>query len=90
MAKEAVGLQLAYSKCQKPLDTGDSLFVQEVGDRRPPYLDFLQHHLLTKNSSDAKKPKENLRGSLFKRGINHVPLSYIVSNEAIRVLKEAS
>lgn len=38
MAKEAVELQFACLRCQEPLDTRESLFMQSARDWRQPYL----------------------------------------------------
>lgn len=43
MAEEAADMQMADTQCQKPLDIAESLLVQEDGDWRQPYLNFLLH-----------------------------------------------
>lgn len=40
VAKEAAKLHSVYPRCQEPLDTKESLFIQSAGDWREPYLDI--------------------------------------------------
>lgn len=55
--------------CQEPLDVGESLFVQEVGDWRKPYLYFLQQFLLPTNRSDAMKIKSKTLMFMVDQGL---------------------
>lgn len=60
-------------KCQDFLDVKESLLVEEAGDWRQPYLDFLQHKLLPLKRADALKvQKKSTRffvedGFLFRK-----------------------
>lgn len=40
---------------REPLDMGESVFVQEAGDWRQPYLEFFQHCVLPTNRFSAMK-----------------------------------
>lgn len=51
----AASVQQNCPKCQEMIDVTEALFIQEVGDWRQPYLDYLQHRLLLSNHTDAAK-----------------------------------
>lgn len=69
MAKEAAELHTACSLCQEPLYTRESLFIQEVGDWRQPYMDFLQQRLLLANHSDEMKIKRKFLSLFVEEGL---------------------
>lgn len=68
---------MACAQCQEPLDIGESLYVQEYGDWRQPYLDFLRHWLLSSNSSYATKIKKKSSKSLWR---SFIPKVFIQKN----------
>lgn len=70
-------------------------FIQEIGNWRGLYLDFL-HCLLPSNCSDIMKIKRKLRhsvfeeGLLFRRGFNQTPLRCMATDEVTRVYKKVN
>lgn len=55
MAKDTADVQQRCSRFQETVDVNEALFVQEVGDWRQPYFNYLQHRLLPPNHADAAK-----------------------------------
>lgn len=94
MKQDAADLQGKCTKCQECLDVQEALFLEEAGDWRQPYLDFLEHKLLPSNRNDALKvQKKSTRffvedGLLFRRGLNQAPLRCSDGDEVTTVLKE--
>lgn len=52
MVKEVSNTQKDCSKCHESLNVEESLFAQKAKDLRHPYLNSLQHRLLSSNRSD--------------------------------------
>lgn len=75
-------------------NVSEALFIQEAGDWRQPYLDYLQHKLLPLNRADAVKIQKKSskffvkEGELFKRGFGRSPLKCIVGEQITMVLRE--
>lgn len=94
MKQDAADLQGKCTKCQECLDIKEALFIEEAGDWRQPYLDFLEQKLLPSNRNDAMKiQKKSTRffvedWLLFRRGLNQAPLICIDGDEVTTVLKE--
>lgn len=94
MKHDATDLQKKCLKCQEFLDVKESLFVEEVGDWRQPYLDFFQRKLLPLTRTDALKvQRKSTRffiedGLLFRKGINQASLRCITGDEIANILRE--
>lgn len=82
------------SKCQEMVDVNEALFIQETGDWREPYLDYLQHRLLPPNRTDAAKVQKKYSRffvnecTLFRRGLNQAFLRCIAGKEITTVLRK--
>lgn len=76
------------------VDVIEALFVQEAGDWRQPYLDYLQHKLFPPNRTDAAKIRKKSskffveEGELFRRGFGQSSLRCIASEQTTTILRE--
>lgn len=76
------------------VDVNETLFIQEAGNWRQPYLDYLQHQLLPPNRTDVAKIKTKSsgffveEGTLFRKGLNQAPLRCIGAEEINTIIRE--
>lgn len=94
MKQHTADLQGKCMKCQEFLDVNESLFIEEAGDWKQPYLDFLQHKLLPSNRNDAIKVQMiSTRffvedGLLFRKCLSQATLRCITGDEIVNFLGE--
>lgn len=94
MAKDVADVQQSCPRCQEAVDVNEALFVQEVGDWRQPYLDYLQYRLLPSNCTNVAMIRKKSsrffvdKGVLLGTGFNQAPLRCIVGEEITTVLRE--
>lgn len=63
MKQDVAELQKKPTKYQESIVVEESLFIEEAGDWRQPYLDFYQHKMLSPNRTDALKIKRKSTSS---------------------------
>lgn len=60
-------LTFSKARCQESLDVEESLFVQQVGDWRQPYVDILQHRYCQKIVLMQQEFKRSHQSSLWRK-----------------------
>lgn len=68
MAKDAARVQRNCPKCQESVDISEALFIQEAGDWRQPYLDYLQHRFSLLIALVLPKFGKGPQNSLSRKG----------------------